>query len=173
MIYWGSGLETRVKHTHTLPVSPLVLGPPVRGVRHFLSLSAAFSDILIGLVFKGPVLPLLFTPIVNLYNAVKLCFTHVGYTISLLQRVDQTRQDKATRGQSEAIGGHLLSPLMQSQCNSTRKGLGTTLNGVWESDLATPSPHFTALSFVFGVVISWLRSDGWYVTTFEHEVSSY
>lgn len=71
-----------------------MLGPPVRGVRHFLSLSAAFSDILIGLVFKGPVLPLLFTPIVNLYNAVKVFYTVGLYNL----RAAAARIEKAGQG---------------------------------------------------------------------------
>lgn len=39
--------------------------------------------------FKSPVLPQLFTPIVNLYNVLKDCFIHYDFTISLLQQPDR------------------------------------------------------------------------------------
>lgn len=71
--------------------------PPVCGVGHSPVLYFSLLWHIDWVPFKSPVLPPLFTPIVNLYNAVKDCFTHLDYTICLLLQQPDMRQ--AVRGE--------------------------------------------------------------------------
>lgn len=72
------------------------------------------SDILIKDLLKALFsFPPLFTPAVNLYNAVKDCFTHLDYTISPLQQ--QTGMCQALTG-VERSGG-LATSLAEGRCS--------------------------------------------------------
>lgn len=80
---------------------------PVCGVRHSPVLCGRFLWHIDWAPFKSPVLPPLFTPIVNLYNAVKDCFTHLDYTIFLPQQPDRHASGNERRewGRGEECGG--------------------------------------------------------------------
>ena len=78
--------------------------PPVCGVRHSPVLCCSLLWHIDWVPFKSPVLPPLFTPIVNLYNVVKDCFTHLDYTISLLQQPDRRVSGNERRGEARRCG---------------------------------------------------------------------
>lgn len=76
---------------------------PACSVKHCSVLCCSLHWHIDWVPFKSPVLPPLFTPIVNLYNAVKDCFTHLGYTICCCMSqtgVCQRRRGEKRRAQS-------------------------------------------------------------------------
>lgn len=68
------------------------------GVRHSLVLYCGIPWHIDWVPFKSPVLSPLFTSIVNLYNVVKDCFTHWGYTFFLLRQPNRHVSANRRRG---------------------------------------------------------------------------
>lgn len=110
------------QHLRVFGPLPDVPSLPGCGVRHSFVLYCSPHWHIDWVQFKSPVLPLLFTPIVNLYNAVKDCFTHLGYIISSCSRQTGVCQPQSGKEHREEEDSAL--PWRQMQCNST---IGITL----------------------------------------------
>lgn len=101
---WGETLRVSARYFRRMLIFSRL---PVCGVRHGPVLCGRFLWHIDWAPFKSPVLPPLFTPIVNLYNAIKDCFTHLDYTIFLPQQPDRHASGNERRewGRGEECSG--------------------------------------------------------------------